>query len=162
MNWADITIISIILVSAVISLFRGFVREVLSLLAWVAAFWAAASFARTIATWLEPYISVPAARLVLAFIGVLVATLLAAGLINHLVGRLIAKTGLSGTDRMLGALFGVARGAAIVAIGVFVAGLTQFPGASWWQQSRTLGPFESVALVAVGWLPPDIAKHFSY
>lgn len=162
MNWADITIIVIILVSTVISLFRGFVREVLSLVAWVVAFWAAATFAEPASGLLDPYVTVPTARTVLAFIGVLIAALILGGLVNHLIGLLIDKTGLTGTDRLLGGVFGVARGVAIVAIVVLVAGLTELPAAPWWQASQALGPFETAALRIVNWLPPDLAKHFSY
>ena len=162
MNWADIIIISIMLVSTVISLFRGFVREILSLVAWIVSFWAAATFAPQVATLLESYLSIPTARTVLAFIGVLVVALLLSGLVNTMIGRLIEKTGLSGTDRMLGGIFGLLRGVAIVAVVVLIAGLTQIPGAPWWQQSQVIAPFETAALQIVDTMPPDLSKHFSY
>ncbi|MCZ6774036.1 MAG: CvpA family protein [Proteobacteria bacterium] len=162
MNWADIIIISIMLVSTVISLFRGFVREILSLVAWIVSFWAAATFAPQVATLLESYLSIPTARTVLAFIGVLVVALVLSGLVNTMIGRLIEKTGLSGTDRMLGGIFGLLRGVAIVAVVVLIAGLTQIPGAPWWQQSQVIAPFETAALQIVDYMPPDLSKHFSY
>ncbi len=162
MNWADIIIISIILVSTVISLFRGFVREILSLVAWIVSFWAAATFAPQVATLLESYLSIPTARTILAFIGVLVVALVLSGLVNTMIGRLIEKTGLSGTDRMLGGIFGLLRGVAIVAVVVLIAGLTQIPGAPWWQQSQVIAPFETAALQIVDYMPPDLSKHFSY
>lgn len=162
MNWADITIICIILLSALISLFRGFIREILSLLAWVGAFWAATLFAHPVAAALEPYIAMPAVRTVLAFVGILILTLLLCGIVNFLVGRLLARTGLTGPDRLFGAVFGLLRGAAIVAILVFLAGLTPLPGMSWWHESRMLGSFEAAALIAVAWLPPELGRHFSY
>ena len=162
MNWVDITIIGIILISTVISLFRGLVREILSLVAWVISFWAAATFAPQVSTLLEDYLSIPTARIVLAFIGVLVVALVLSGLVNTLIGRLIEKTGLSGTDRMLGGIFGLLRGVAIVAVVVLIAGLTRIPGASWWQQSQLIAPFETAALQIVDYLPPDLAKNFSY
>ena len=162
MNWADITIIGIILVSTVISLFRGFVREILSLAAWIVAFWAAATFAEPAAALLEDYLSIPTARMVLAFIGVLIVALVACGLINYMIGSLIRKTGLSATDRLLGGVFGVLRGTALVTIAVLIAGLTAVPGAPWWQQSQVISPFETTALEIIDWLPPDLAKHFSY
>ena len=162
MNWVDFTIIGIILISTVISLFRGFVREILSLAAWVVAFWAAATYAEPAAALLEDYVSIPTARMVVAFVGVLIVALVACGLINYLIGSFIEKTGLSATDRILGGLFGVFRGVAIVMIAVLLAGLTTAPGASWWQDSQVTGPFETAALMIVDWLPPDLAKHFSY
>ena len=162
MNWADITIIGIILLSALISLFRGLIREVLSLVAWVAAFWAAMQFSPHFAAFLEPYISVSGARTVLAFLGILIGTLLVFGVINFVIGRLIEKTGLSGPDRLLGAMFGLLRGAAIVSILVFLSGLTPLPQTPSWKSSLMLSGFQTVALMAVAQLPFELAKHFSY
>ena len=162
MNWADITIISIILLSAVLSLFRGFVREVLSLVAWVVAFWTAMAFWGRFATVLEPYIAIEFARMVLAFLGVLIGVLLVFGIINFIVGKLLASTGLSGPDRLLGALFGVLRGGAIVTVLVVLAGLTPLPGEPSWSQSSMLGGFQSAAQLAIGQLPPEFGRHFSY
>ena len=162
MNWADITIICIIALSAIVSLFRGFVREVLSLLAWVVAFWTAMAFWGKFATFLEPYIAIPFARMVLAFLGVLVAVLLVFGIINYIVGRLLDKTGLSGPDRLLGALFGMLRGAAIVTVLVVLAGLTPLPANPFWRQSTLLVTFQSAAQLAIARLPAEFGKHFSY
>ncbi len=162
MNWADITILGIIAISVVVSIFRGFVREVLSLLAWVAAFWVAGTLAAPASTLLEPYIGVPTARIVLAFIGVMLATLIVAALINHLVGQLITRTGLGATDRLLGALFGFARGVLIVLAAVLAAGLTRVSGEAWWQNSQVMPPFERAAIAVIDLLPPDLARNFSF
>lgn len=162
MNWADITIICIILLSAVLSLFRGFVREVLSLVAWIVAFWAAMAFWGQVAVMLAPYIAIEFPRMVLSFLAILVGVLLVFGIINFIVGRLMASTGLSGPDRLLGALFGILRGAAIVTVLVVLAGLTPLPGDPSWAQSRMLVGFQSAALLAIGQLPPEFGKHFSY
>jgi membrane protein required for colicin V production len=158
----DIAIVAIVLISAIISLFRGFVREILSLVVWVAALWAAASFARAGAALLEPYTSIETVRLVAGFVGVLVLALLAGGIVNYVLGRLLEKTGLSGPDRLLGVIFGMLRGVAIVAAIVFVAGLTALPGAPAWRAARLMPPFETLALVGVGMLPADVGRHFSY
>lgn len=162
MYWADIAILGIILISVVISVFRGFMREVLSLLAWVAAFWVATRFAGQASVFLEPYITLASARLVLSYVGVLVLTLIACGMVNFLIAKLLDKTGLTGTDRLLGAVFGFARGGLIVVIAVLFAGLTTVPGDPRWQASPLTRPFETAALFVVQQLPPDIAKYFSY
>lgn len=162
MNFADIGIIAIIGISVLVSIFRGFVREILSLVAWVAAFWVAAKFAVPASELLEPWLKMPTARIVLAFIGILIVTLLVAGVINYLIAKLLDKTGLSGTDRLLGAVFGLARGAAIVIIAVLGAGLTPITGEDWWAASPTLAPFETAAVHVVNWMPADLAKHFSF
>lgn len=162
MNWADIIILLIVLVSVGISVMRGFVREVLSLVAWVAAFWVAAAFAHPASGWLAPYIELETVRLVVAFVGVMILTLLAAGLVNLAIAKLLASAGLSGTDRLLGAVFGLARGVAVVMVAVLLAGLTSVPTADWWGESRTLAVCEAAAIHVITWLPPDLAKNFSF
>ncbi len=162
MNWADITIICIIALSTVLSLFRGFVREVLSLAAWVVAFWSAMAFWPHFAQLLAPYVAIDFARTVLAFLGVLIAVLVVFGIINFIVGKLLASTGLTGPDRLLGAVFGLLRGAAIVTVLVALAGLTPLPGELFWTQSSMLAGFQSAARLAIGQLPPELGSHFSY
>jgi membrane protein required for colicin V production len=162
MNWADIAILTIIGISALISLFRGFVREALSLVAWVVAFWIALTFTEQAADLLIETVSIPSIRRVIAFIGLLVVTLIATGIVNHLIGKLIDKTGLTGTDRMLGLVFGVIRGVAIVGVLVILAGLTRVPQDPWWKEAVLMRHFEELAVLVIGFLPPDLVKHFSY
>ena len=162
MNWADIAILTIIGISALISLFRGFVREVLSLLAWVVAFWIAFTFTGQASNLLLEYVSPATARYMLAFIALFIVSLLVTGIVNHLIGKLIDKTGLSGTDRMLGVIFGVIRGVAIVGVLAFLAGLTPVPRDTWWRESVFMQHFQELALIAISFLPPDLMKYFSY
>jgi membrane protein required for colicin V production len=138
MNWVDASVVTILLISVTVSVVRGFIREVLSLLAWIVSFWAATVFAAPASRLLEPYVSVLTVRLVVAFVGVLVIALL------------------------LGAVFGLARGVAIVGIAVLVGGLTALPAHAWWQEAYTLPPFEHLARYALSWLPDDLSRHFSY
>ncbi len=162
MMWADIAIVATIAVSAVVSLWRGFLREVLSLAAWIAAFWVAFAFAGAAAKWFDGVVGVQSGRLLLGFLTLFVGTLLVAGVINLVIARLVAKTGLSGTDRMLGLLFGVGRGVVVVAVLVLAAGLVHLPQAPWWQDSFLLPPFERFAVWLVGLLPQDLAANFRY
>jgi membrane protein required for colicin V production len=162
MNWADFSILSIIGISALISLFRGFVREALSVVGLAAAIWVAVTFYNQASDLLVNVISLPTGRRVIAFVAVIVVSLLIAGLINHLIGKLVDKAGLTGTDRMLGVVFGVVRGVAIVGLLVLLAGLTQVPQDPWWQQSMLMEHFQKLAQMAIEFLPPDIVAHFSY
>ena len=114
MTWVDYSILAIIGASVLISLWRGFTKEALSLAGWVIAAWVALTFANNLQTLLEPHISVPSLRLVVAFAILFIATLFLAGLVNYLAVQVIKKTGLSGTDRVVGILFGVARGCVVV------------------------------------------------
>lgn len=162
MNWADITILAIIAVSAVLSVFRGFLREVLSLLAWLLAFWAAFSFTPVMAPVLESYVEVPSIRFILMFAALFVVTLIVMSLLGHVVVRLIGRTGLTGTDRMLGLLFGIARGGVVVVLLVLLAGLTRIPQDPWWQEAQLLPHFEAGANWIAGYLPDSVTENISY
>jgi membrane protein required for colicin V production len=162
MLWVDILIIAIIAVSAVISLIRGFVQEALSLVTWIAAFTLAWLFFRPLAVQLQPLIDVASLRLGVAYGIILLLVLLLGALVNHFMKTLVEHTGLSGTDRLIGIFFGVARGAVVVAILVLLAGLTPFPQDNWWSESRLLPYFQEMAVWMKGYLPADIASNFSY
>ena len=160
--WIDYIIIGIIVLSSLISLVRGFMREALSLAAWILAFWISWTFFRELAIYFEQWISVPSMRLGVAFLLLLVVTLILGGLVNYLVGQLVEKTGLTGTDRMIGVFFGIARGSLLVGITVLLAGLTAIPSDPWWHESVLIGYFQDLALWLRAYLPPDIASKFKY
>ena len=162
MNWADYTILVIIAISAVLSLFRGYVKEMLALVAWAAAFWVAFAFADRGAALLAGHIDTPSARLAIAFLVLFLATLLVGGLVNYLAGKLVEKTGLTSTDRMMGLIFGLVRGVAVVAIIVLLAGLTPVPHDPWWRESQLIGHFQQLALWMRGFLPPQVASYIAY
>lgn len=162
MIWVDYGILIIVVLSALISVMRGFVREALSLAAWVAAFWVAFGFHQHLASLFIGHIEAPSIRLISAFALLFVVTLVLCAIINNLVAKLVEKTGLSGTDRMLGVIFGIARGAVVVAILVLMAGLTPLPDDSWWKESIFIVHFQSMAIWLRDFLPPDIAKNFQY
>jgi membrane protein required for colicin V production len=162
MTWVDYTLLGIIGVSALISLVRGFVREAVSLLVWIFAFGIAWRYFREFAAWLEPWLHTPSIRLGVAFVALLLAVLMLGGIIGFLIGQLVDKTGLSGTDRLLGALFGAARGALLVCILVLLAGLTPFPQDPWWRESALITEFQKLSEWLLGLLPPDIADYFRF
>jgi len=153
MIWVDIVIPGVIIISALFSLMRGFVREALSLLGWLTAFWIALTFAKDFADLLLTGISAPSVRVVVSFTILFVVTLVVAALINRLAGSLVAKTGLTSTDRMIGMVFGVARGVVVVAVLVLLASMTTIPQDPWWQASALIDVFHKLAL----WLRYTVA-----
>jgi membrane protein required for colicin V production len=88
--------------------------------------------------------------------------LLLGGLLNYLLGRLVETTGLSGTDRLLGGVFGAARGLALVVAALLVAGFTPIPADPWWQQSHTIARIMPLVDWAASWLPEPLGRHLDF
>lgn len=144
-TWIDWAIIAVVVISSLVSLRRGFVKEALSLCAWVIAGIVAWLFGGALAEHLVAYIETPSLRIIAACSLLFVATLLVGALVNFLVGELVRVTGLSGTDRVLGMVFGAARGALLVVIAVGLVSLAPVHEDSWWQQSTLVPHFLMVA-----------------
>jgi membrane protein required for colicin V production len=79
-------------------------------------------------------------------------------LINKLASQLVKKSGLTGTDRMIGMIFGVLRGVLIVSVLVFLAGFTAMPQDPWWQESIFMDVFHEFALWLRQYVVPEITK----
>jgi membrane protein required for colicin V production len=161
MSWLDLVIIGIILISALISLVRGFVKESISLASWILAGFIAFRYFSALAELLLPYIESPTLRTGTAFSILFVCTLIIGAIINFMASQMVSKTGLSGTDRALGVVFGGARGVLIVTMLVLLAGLTPMPDESWWQESASIEYFVTIASWLKDILPQDIASRFS-
>ena len=133
----DYILLAALLVSIVVGVFRGFLREALSLVTWIAALWISLKFSGL----LEPMlgsISSPALKLWSARLIMFILVLIAGGLLNALIGLLVQKTGLSGTDRVLGMVFGAARGVLILGIMVMMFRLLELDREEWWEDSQVI------------------------
>src|SRR5215475_12110298 len=104
LNWADYCIIVALALSVLMGLWSGFIGEVIALACWVLAFWVAWMFGDQLAAQLTA-ISVPSARLLLGYAICFVAVLIAGALVAFVMRKLVAGSGLSGSDRMLGMVF---------------------------------------------------------
>lgn len=136
MSWADLFIVLICVASAVFGVWRGFAKEALSLVTWLAAIWLAWRFTWLIEPMLGEWVAAPELKIWAARVVIFVIVLVAGGLIAWFVRELIRHTGLSSTDRTLGGLFGLARGALIIGLVAMGVQLLGVDGDPWWQESR--------------------------
>lgn len=138
-NGADWAIVVVVVLSILISLSRGFVREALSLLVWVAAFVVAFFFSEKLSPLLVNAIDVPSLRYAAAFALLFVLTLIVGSLVSYIVAQLVKMTGLSAVDRLLGSMFGLCRGVLIVLlILIFLPKILPVQQDGWWQQSTLI------------------------
>lgn len=158
----DYAILGILLISSFISLVRGFVKEALSLVGWVLAFWVSLSFAVPLSKLFESSSDDPTLRLIIAFVVLFVLSLIVSAVINFFASRLVQRTGLTGTDRFLGVIFGFLRGAVLVSVLVLLAGLTTLPEEDWWDDSFLLFRFQAIAMWVRELLPGDVAASFNF
>jgi membrane protein required for colicin V production len=145
-TWVDWGIVGVICISCLISLQRGFVKEALSLLTWIVAGVVAWMFGGALAEHLVEFIEIPSLRVIASCTILFVATLVLGALVNYLIGELVRVTGLSGTDRFLGMVFGAARGALLIVVLVGLVSLApQVEQDHWWQNSILIPHFLMVA-----------------
>jgi membrane protein required for colicin V production len=139
----DLGIVAVIAISGLISLVRGFVKEAMSLIIWLVAFVVAMTFKETAADWLVNFISLASLRQLAAWAGLFVGTLLLGSIVNFLLGKLVSSTGLSGTDRTLGLVFGVFRGLLIVlALVIILPQAVPVDQDLWWTESALIPLFQ--------------------
>lgn len=160
MNWVDIAIIIILLVSTIIGVFRGFIREVLALASWALALFLAYKFCQLAAVYLEPYISQPPLRVAAAFVGIFIIALIVASIVSYILYRLLSIAGISGIDRSLGALFGVARGVVLIAALILAAVYMDFAAQPWWQGAKLVTYFTPVTDMMLSLMPAEVADNF--
>ncbi|CED71875.1 CvpA family protein [Aliivibrio wodanis] len=144
MIWIDFVILGVISLSALISLIRGFVKEALSLVIWFGAFFIASNFYSKLAAYFTN-IHDEMIRNGSAIAALFVATLVVGAVVNYVVAQLVQKTGLSGTDRVLGIVFGGLRGVLIIAaVLFFIDAFTTLSDSEWWKQSQLIPQFSVV------------------
>ncbi len=159
MEYSDYAVLGIIVVSTLVGVIRGFIKEAFSLAVWAAAFLVAFQYSGALAMQLESQIALSSARTALAFSGLFLLVLLLGGLLTFLVGKLVESTGLSGTDRLLGGVFGSIRGLVLVIVLMLVAGLTPVPKDTWWQSSRSIQSLLPLAQWAAQYLPDYLLEY---
>jgi membrane protein required for colicin V production len=158
----DYTVMVIVLLSALLGWWRGLVYEVLSLLGWAAAFFAARLFATAAAPYMPAALGSASARVATAFVILFVATLIIAGMVAWVLSKLVKWVGLGWMDGLLGMSFGVLRGVIVVLVLVLLSGMTRLPQEPFWRNAMLSKPLLNMAQAFHGWLPESVSQRLHY
>lgn len=137
MNWVDASILIVTALSFTFGIWRGLVREVLSLITWILALLVARSYSEVVAATLFNSFDNLTMRYVTAFALIFIGVMMLGTFVNFLMSKLLIFTGLRFVDRILGGLFGIARGALIVLVGLFFSSFFLSQG-EYWQNSKLI------------------------
>lgn len=162
MNWTDIILLSILLFSGTVGVFRGFVSEVLSLLSWFFGIFLGFKYAATLGSFAEAYISISGLRNVICFFIIFVCVFVFFGFGKRLLAGIIAEGGIGFADRIFGLLFGFARGFVFICLMVFLGGLTTLTDEVWWQEARFSTPLERTVQAILVWSPSKFETNFNF
>lgn len=157
-NALDWVIIASIVLSMVISLVRGFAREVISLLTWGSAIWVSFHYTDQLSVALSSLIDSPVVRTLVSIALLFFATLIAGVFLNVLVGGVMVRSRLSVADRFLGVVFGATRGILLVTLSALVGSLTMLSSATWWSEAQLVPYFERNAVWLAQYLPEKVTE----
>ena len=158
----DVIVVGIVGLSTVFAFWRGLIRVVVSLGALVAAVLAAIHLSPNAANALAMLSDNAATRYIAAFALIFIVVVVVGALLGWMLSRAIRAIGLGFVDRLLGAVFGMARGVLIVVVLVLLAGLTTLPRQEWWQNAFLAPPLVSAALSLRPWLPQSMAQRLDF
>ena len=162
MTLFDHAVLTLIGFSVLLGVIRGFAREVIALASWAVAIVVASVYGGEAAPLLAQQIPDESWRVLAAFVAVFFVVLIVMSVIGLFTSRLIKSAGLGVEDRVLGSLFGLARGLLVVLVLVLLAGLTALPRQTVWKDAMLAAPLEKLAVQVKQWLPQDWAKYISY
>ncbi len=158
LNMTDYIILGIIILSVIISLSRGFIREALSLTTWLIAIYLAFTLSSGLSERLSGFISSSSIRMIIAFSGIFLLIVLAGAVLSFFVNKLISISGLGFIDRLLGILFGAARGILLVALVVLMIQGTALVDRDWWKTSQLIPQFKPLTSAMEDLFPKEIEK----
>jgi membrane protein required for colicin V production len=162
MTTFDWLVVCVVAFSTLFAFFRGVIREVIALIAWVVGVVGALVYAPSLAALLPDVGGHPALRYAIAFALLVIATLLAGALVAWPLAKAVRAAGLGFVDRFLGSIFGFVRGVVLMLAVVFVAGFTALPRTAWWQDSALVPPLVAGVYALRPHLPPELGGRLDY
>jgi membrane protein required for colicin V production len=153
MTTVDLIITLVVLLSVLLGIARGFLRESVALLGWLGGLWLAWRYSDVLEPFLGGALTGTELQTWVARGLILLAVIVAAWLLGSLLNYLVQRSGLTlGMDRMLGSVFGLVRAAVIIGFAVMLGQAAQLDTEAWWQDSRLLPMGEEMAGVLSGYV----------
>ena len=154
--WVDLAVLGVAILSLGIGIARGLVRELLSLVSWVLAAWFAWLYGDDLAVLLQSWVKSKHLSLITGSMAVFFGSLLALSIGGSLINRLFHATGLTGMNRLMGAVFGLARAMVVIVLILFAARFTLAPTQDWYNRSVLIPYLEP----SVNWVMGQAADMF--
>lgn len=158
----DHIVIIIIGLSIIVSISRGLIQEVLSILGWFFALYVAKTYGKSFAPFMPDSIPGPELKLLAGFLLLFIATLFITGLVSKLASSAFSSIGLGWLNNILGAFFGFVRGLLIAGFIVFLAGFTKVPEDGRWQEAMLSDDMERFVLKVLEYGPPYFRDKVQY
>lgn len=161
-NWTDCVIITIIILSALVSVVRGFVRECFSLATWITAFILSFNLCDYAAKIFTSFVETDSLRVALGFALIFVIVLIIGGIASHIIVQLISKTGLSAVDRFMGLIFGAVKGLLIITVVLMLVNVASASHGKWYTDSYLIPHFQALVDLLAKFLPDrllDLVKN---
>jgi membrane protein required for colicin V production len=158
MTGFDIAVVAVIMLSALLGWWRGFMYELFSLIAWGVAYVVAVTFSEQLVHYVPVAVGSANIRAATAFAAVFIVTLIVGSISAWLLTKLAKFAGLTGMDGKFGAMFGVLRGVILVLALVWLGGLTNLPQEPWWKNAWSSHPLQEAAFHAKSYVPENAFK----
>ena len=156
----DIVILAVMAISLVFGLFRGLLRELLSLVSWVLAFWIAYRYSANVAEIIDRALQNPTLSQAVSAVLVFVIALVALMVLTSLIAKVFKATGLAGIDRILGGLFGLGRGVVILLVALILASHTGAVEQDWYNASAMIPMFDRALDWMAAYAPAEALEGF--
>jgi len=161
MSFIDILVILVLFASLIFGFFRGFVKELLSLMAWIFAFFVAYYFSESVAI-IIPFEAEFAIKYVGSFVLIFIFVLIISSILIKYISSFVHKIGLGASNIILGGLFGILRGVIIVYFLIFLIEKTSFVEDPTWQQANSIGLIKLLIEKTFPYLPQDWLYNVKY
>jgi membrane protein required for colicin V production len=158
LDWFLLVVVSL---SVLVSLLRGAVYEIVTLLGWIGAVWFAAHFAPAVGDRYLLAIDNAQMRLLAAYAMCFIVVVLGAGILASMLRMVLRATGLGVFDRSMGALIGLIKGVALSLLLVALAAQTALAQSAMWKSAVLIPPAQSLLLALRPWLPVALGGHLS-